>query len=381
MGNKHLRARSILVDTEDKVISRLKFLDSEPNAWSFSAENVVINNRGGCGNNWAVGYTECGPESCVNILEKIRKETEKCDNIMYFLTLGSTGGGTGSGFSSYIIEAIRSEYSHKVLMASFVLPYSDGDVNTQNLNTIFTLSKCYSVCDAIVLFNNSSIHKQLNSCKKFGYFDMNRFISEQLSCFLQPFSNFSSISGVYDILMPLISHPQYKLLALMANSSECHTKFNAISKWETLIRNLNFKLRKLDLPNVSRIRDTRLSNQYLEKCIANLLVCRGADSILTESVAKKHFGSSDYYPLWTPKSERFSHLYHNRKFCDYNEYALLVSNNRLICKDLNNILERGWCSYVHNAYIHHYKKYSFEQEDMINAFSKVENILKCYSSL
>jgi tubulin epsilon len=42
-----------------------------------------------------------GPEYAEEILDAIRKQAEDCDRLGSFFSIGSLGGGTGSGLGSY----------------------------------------------------------------------------------------------------------------------------------------------------------------------------------------------------------------------------------------------------------------------------------------
>jgi len=51
-----------------------------------------------------------GPELWPEISDAIRKEAERADDNVNFMTFSSLAGGTGSGLSSYILEGLKDEY-------------------------------------------------------------------------------------------------------------------------------------------------------------------------------------------------------------------------------------------------------------------------------
>ncbi|EJW71742.1 hypothetical protein WUBG_17352, partial [Wuchereria bancrofti] len=64
-------------------------------------------------NNYARGHYTIGKEHIDIVLEKIRKQTEQCMGLQGFLVFHSFGGGTGSGFSSLLMERLSVEYGKK----------------------------------------------------------------------------------------------------------------------------------------------------------------------------------------------------------------------------------------------------------------------------
>ena len=74
----------------------------------FRPENIVYG-HGGAGNNWAKGYYSDGAELIELVLEKLRKEVERCDCLQGFQLCHSLGGGTGSGMGTLIIGELSEE--------------------------------------------------------------------------------------------------------------------------------------------------------------------------------------------------------------------------------------------------------------------------------
>ena len=130
-------ARAVLVDTEQKVIS--KIYNDKSNSWTYPTKNVICQAGGGCANNWAFGYMIKGYELSNVILNCVRQEIEKLDHFDGFLLLLSSAGGTGSGIGSYITKLLRKEYGKKSIVNTTILPFSFGEVCTQNYNTLLTL--------------------------------------------------------------------------------------------------------------------------------------------------------------------------------------------------------------------------------------------------
>ncbi len=52
----------------------------------------------------AVGYLQFGNQYHKEIQETVRKSVEYCDSLQGFFLLHSLGGGTGSGFGTYVLK-------------------------------------------------------------------------------------------------------------------------------------------------------------------------------------------------------------------------------------------------------------------------------------
>jgi len=114
-------AKSILIDTETKVIDKY-FKKNNPFSKYYAPSINVVTNQSGRGNNWALGYSNDYVEykgfnsgkSNLNIsiecCEMIRKFLEKCEFLNGFLFIHSLNGGTGSGVTTRVAEILKDEY-------------------------------------------------------------------------------------------------------------------------------------------------------------------------------------------------------------------------------------------------------------------------------
>lgn len=63
-----------------------------------------------------------GKEKIAQAVEQIRKQTENCCLLSGFLIFHSFGGGTGSGFTSLVMEALAAEYAKKSKLQFIIYP-------------------------------------------------------------------------------------------------------------------------------------------------------------------------------------------------------------------------------------------------------------------
>ena len=73
-------------------------------------------------NNYARGHYTVGKEIIDLVVEKIRKQSEHCTGLQGFLIFHSFGGGTGSGFTSLLMERLSVDYGKKSKLEFAVYP-------------------------------------------------------------------------------------------------------------------------------------------------------------------------------------------------------------------------------------------------------------------
>lgn len=379
-------ARTVLIDTEAKV---LKNICRQSNLqWTYRSQNLICQTSGGSANNWAYGYLIKGPQFKNDTLDVIRKEIERTDRLEGMLFLLSSAGGTGSGVGSYFIDILREEFPTKTLIASTILPFSSGEVGTQNYNTLMTMAKFNEKCDVNFLFENEQIHSICTSILK--NFDanlnnINDVISRKLAAIFQPLENYINANSLVSLIAP---HPNYKLASIKsvpyipANSSIYESSY----KWHSHICHLRQTLRIGSLNDIIDIETKKISHAPYEKSyhkyctsIANVLITRGT-SLKNDPIVCDDFEKNDLYPKWMTET-RFMHFNQKRRLLNQEKFAALITNNSQIHRSLEIIVERAWKMYIHGAFLHQYKKFGLEEDDFLHSFAKVENIVKNYREL
>merc|ERR1712029_1192241 len=86
-----------------KHVPRAVFVDLEP----------TINGKEDAANNYARDHYTIGKEIVDLVLDRIRKLADGCTGLQGFLIFHSFGGGTGSGFSSLLMERLSVDYGKK----------------------------------------------------------------------------------------------------------------------------------------------------------------------------------------------------------------------------------------------------------------------------
>lgn len=147
---KSLRARAVLVDMEEGVVSEVM---RGPMRDVFDSQQLITD-VSGSGNNWAVGNRFYGLKYREQILETVRKQVEQCDCLQCFFFLHSMGGGTGSGIGTYILDLLKEEYPDIYRFTVAVYPSADDDVITSPYNSVLAMHELTEKADCVLPIEN-----------------------------------------------------------------------------------------------------------------------------------------------------------------------------------------------------------------------------------
>ena len=148
-----LRARAVLVDMEEGVVNRVS---NGPLGGLFDATEFVTD-VSGAGNNWAYGYSVCGPQYGAAVMEQVRRQAERCDSLQSLFLLHSIGGGTGSGLGTYILGQLADHFPLVCRFATSVFPSEDDDVITSPYNAILSASELIKHADCVMPVENQAL--------------------------------------------------------------------------------------------------------------------------------------------------------------------------------------------------------------------------------
>lgn len=148
-----LKARSILVDMEEGVVNQVL---KSPMGELFD-RSQLLTDVSGAGNNWAHGFYGYGPRYQESVMEKVRLSLEACDSPQSFFMITSTGGGTGSGLGSFILEQLADCYPELYRFNAAVFPSDDDDVVTSPYNFCLAFDKLVQHSDCVLPLENQAL--------------------------------------------------------------------------------------------------------------------------------------------------------------------------------------------------------------------------------
>ena len=82
----------------------------------------LITGKEDAANNYARGHYTIGKEIVDLVLDRIRKLADQCTGLQGFLIFHSFGGGTGSGFTSLLMERLSVDYGKKSKLEFCIYP-------------------------------------------------------------------------------------------------------------------------------------------------------------------------------------------------------------------------------------------------------------------
>ncbi|XP_064323899.1 tubulin delta chain isoform X3 [Phalacrocorax carbo] len=334
-------------------------------------------------------------------MDLVQKEAEKCDRLSGFFTIMSMAGGTGSGLGAFVTQCLRDAFPTSFILNHVIWPYGTGEVIVQNYNSVLTLSHLYQSSDALLVHENDVIHKicaQLMNIKQISFRDVNQVIAHQLGSVFQP--TYTAEGGLHysrnplgDLMETLVPHPEFKMLGLrnipqMPENSLAYSTFS----WPGLIKHLRQMLianAKMEEGIDWQVRPPRLGSSipssqstnkplHFNTSVANLVILRGKD---THSIDLGSFRDPSLYTSWLNPQDAFNAWKTPRAFNKYEKSASLVSNSQFLLKPLDNIVGKAWNMFASKAYIHQYTKFGIEEEDFLDSFTALEQVISSYSIL
>lgn len=84
--------------------------------------NQLISGKEDAANNYARGYYSVGKEMLNTVMATVNKLAEACHSIQGFFLFHSFGGGTGSGFTSLLMEKLTNDFGKKSKLEFVVYP-------------------------------------------------------------------------------------------------------------------------------------------------------------------------------------------------------------------------------------------------------------------
>ena len=120
------------------------------------------------------------------------------------------------------------------------------------------------------------------------------------------------------------------------------------------------------------------SNQIFNHSLANLLILRGTELSLADSSA---FTDPYLYTKWMPTCGTFQAWAHPRPFNKYDKSAVLLSNSQSQVNALDSVVSKAWSMFASRAYVHQYLKHGLTEEDFVDGFACLEQVVASYKKI
>lgn len=159
-------------------------------------------------------------------MDAIRKEVDKCRSLQGFFFFHSFGGGTGTGVGVEILDALRTQYSKKVIMQPVIFPSQDFAASTvEPYNCMFATAYTRDTADLSMMLDNQAAYricKESLKVKNPSFLHLNRLMSQVVSAATTSLRFETQLNASLDeIVTNLVPEPSYRY-PLMALSPVRH---------------------------------------------------------------------------------------------------------------------------------------------------------------
>ncbi|XP_075898521.1 tubulin alpha-1A chain-like isoform X3 [Nelusetta ayraudi] len=145
----------------------------------------LITGKEDAANNYARGHYTIGTEIIELVLDRIRKLADDCSGLQGFLVFHSFGGGTGSGFTSLLLQRLSLDYSKKSKLQFAVYPAPRvSTAVVEPYNSVLATHHTLDASECAFMVDNEAIYDIC--CRKLcverpTYHHLNRLVGQVVS--------------------------------------------------------------------------------------------------------------------------------------------------------------------------------------------------------
>ncbi|CAL9705484.1 unnamed protein product [Knipowitschia caucasica] len=173
--------RGVLVDLEPTVIDEVR---TGMYRQLFHPDQL-LSGKEDAANNYARGHNTVGVQMIEPVMDRIRILTEQCAALQGFLIFNSFGGGTGSGFTSLLMEHLDIEHSKKTKIQFAIYPAPRlSTAVVEPYNSILTTHTNMEYADCAFMMDNEALYDmcRLNlNLMQPTYKNLNRLLGQLVS--------------------------------------------------------------------------------------------------------------------------------------------------------------------------------------------------------
>ena len=102
----------------------------------------MITGKEDAANNYARGHYTIGKELIDVTVDKLRRVTDQCSGLQGFIVFHSYGGGTGSGFTSLLMERLSMDFGKKSKLEFAIYP-APQVMSSLNIEHLFEIIRVH----------------------------------------------------------------------------------------------------------------------------------------------------------------------------------------------------------------------------------------------
>lgn len=122
--------------------------------------DMLINSKEDAANNFARGYNAIGHDILPAVMNSVRRTAEMSNSLQGFFVFHSFGGGTGSGFSSLLMENLHDEFGKKCKLEFSIYPSPQVcTAIVEPYNSVLTTHNSMETVECAFIFDNQAIYE------------------------------------------------------------------------------------------------------------------------------------------------------------------------------------------------------------------------------
>ena len=145
----------------------------------------LITGKEDAANNYARGHYTIGKDVIDTTMDKLQKMADQCDGLQGFLVFHSFGGGTGSGYTSLLMERLSTDFAKKCRLGFAIYPAPQVSTSVvEPYNSVLTMHTTLEHFDCVFMMDNEAIYnisKRNLGVERPSYQSLNRLISQAVS--------------------------------------------------------------------------------------------------------------------------------------------------------------------------------------------------------
>jgi len=179
-SGKHV-PRAIMIDLEPTVVDEVR---TGTYRQLFNPA-MMITGKEDAANNYARGHYTIGKEQVDVVVDRIRSMADICNSLQGFIIFHAFGGGTGSGFTSLLMDKLVMDYAKKAKLEFVIYPAPNmAPAIVEPYNAILTTHTSLELTDVSFLVDNQAIYEicvKNMSVDRPTYTNLNRIIAQTVS--------------------------------------------------------------------------------------------------------------------------------------------------------------------------------------------------------
>lgn len=173
--------RAVMVDLEPLTVDTVR---KGPYQRLFHPDQL-IGGKEDAANNFARGHYSIGRQQIDQVVDQVRRIADRCDGLQGFCITHSVGGGTGSGFTSLLLERLATEFPKTTKLDYCVYPSQNMATSVvEPYNAVLSTHALMEYVDVTAVLEVEALY---NVCanrmriERPNYTNLNRIVAQLIS--------------------------------------------------------------------------------------------------------------------------------------------------------------------------------------------------------